>query len=257
MYESVNKQKGNYDIYAQMLSCFPDVISNAIGIEVHNRNSEGYKVDRTLKQVYVLCSAFENDIDIVPVKLSIKEFTDKPNHLYVAVALESIKKDRVISMGVPNNRSHVRTSPVTISIRDLFSKINPKDTDFLKYIPNEFLSKEQIAAKQAVIGNIHYSIPNRDSAEDLYDKIQRGEITKEQYLDEVSRKKQENPVTIARLPKETANTTPKLSEPKRVGTGDKESNLYGSLLESQIITDEVKYIKINHGGMHRGFAYFT
>lgn len=145
--ESVNKQKGNYDVYTQMLSCFSDVITNAIGVEVHNRNAEGYKVDRTLENVYVLFSAFENDTDIVPVKLEIKEFLDKPNRLYVAVALEGIKKDRVKSMGVPNIRSHVRTSPVNISISDLLQKINPKDVDFLKYIPNELLNDEQIKSK--------------------------------------------------------------------------------------------------------------
>ena len=48
-------------------------------------------------------------------------------------------------MGVPNNRSHIRTSPVTISIRDLFSKINPKDIDFLKYVPNAFLNEDMLA----------------------------------------------------------------------------------------------------------------
>jgi hypothetical protein len=42
------------------------------------------------------------------------------------------------------------------------------------------------------------------------------------------------------LPKEAANTTPNLGEPKRVGAGDKESKLYSSLLKSDIITDEVK-----------------
>ncbi|MBO5021014.1 MAG: hypothetical protein J6D52_10160, partial [Clostridia bacterium] len=73
--ESVTKQKGNYDIFAQMLSCFSDVISNAVGIETHNRNAEGYKPDPTLKNVYVLCSACENKDDIIPVKLSIKEFS--------------------------------------------------------------------------------------------------------------------------------------------------------------------------------------
>lgn len=144
--ESLHKQKGNYDVYAQMLSCFSDVITNAVGIEIHNRNNDGYKVDRTLKNVYVLCSAFETDTDIIPVKLEIKEFYDKPNRLYVAVALEGIKKDRVESMGVPTNRSHVHTSPVNISISDLFAKINPLDIDFLKYIPKEFLDSEQIDA---------------------------------------------------------------------------------------------------------------
>lgn len=53
--------------------------------------------------------------------------------------------------------------------------------------------------------DIRYSFTDRDSAEALYDKIQRGEITKEQYLDEVSKTKQENPVTIAQMKKEEAN----------------------------------------------------
>ncbi len=38
------------------------------------------------------------------------------------------KKDRVKGMCVPNVRSHVLTSPVSISISDLFTKINPNNT---------------------------------------------------------------------------------------------------------------------------------
>lgn len=149
--ESVNKQNGNYISYLQMLSCFSDVINNAVGVEVHNRNDEDYKTDKTLKNVYALLSAFENDKHIVPVKPEVKEFFDKPNRLYVAVTLEGIKKDRVVSVGVPNNRSHIRTSPVNISIPDLISKINPQDMDFLKYIPDELLTSEQIKGKQSTV----------------------------------------------------------------------------------------------------------
>lgn len=150
--ESVQNQKGNYELFAQMLSCFSEVISNAVGIDVHNRNDEGYKPDKTLKRVYVLCSAFENDTEIVPVKLSVKEFTDKNNRLYLAVALEGIKKDRVRSMGVQDNLTHIRTSPVTISIAELFKNVNIKDTNFLKYIPNQFISEVQIEAKEKALG---------------------------------------------------------------------------------------------------------
>ena len=102
-----------------MLSCFDDVIENAIGIEVHNRNAEGYKPDITLKNMYVLASAFINCDSIVPVKIEIKEFFDKDNSLYLAIFLDGIKKDRVVSMGVPETGSHVRTSPVNISISEL------------------------------------------------------------------------------------------------------------------------------------------
>ena len=151
--ESVQHQKGNYEIYAQMLSCFSDVISNAVGIEVHNRNEDGYKPDFTLKNVYVLCSAFQNDTDIIPVKLSVKEFSDKTNRLYIAVALEGIKKDRVESAGVQDNLTHIHTSPVTISIKDIFENVNIKDGDFLKYVPNQFLNDEQIKAKEEALEN--------------------------------------------------------------------------------------------------------
>ncbi len=150
--ESVHKQKGNYDVYEQMLSCFSEIITNAVGIEVHNRNKAGYKTNPTLKNVYVLCSAFDNGNLIIPVKLEVKEFSDKPNRLYVAVSLDGIEKDRVVGMGVPNNRSHVRTSPVSdISISELFSNVNTKDGNFLKYLPNQFLSAAQVEAKNKVL----------------------------------------------------------------------------------------------------------
>ena len=66
----------------------------AVGIETHNRNGEGYKADPSLKNVYVLASAFVDGENIIPVKLEVKEFSDKENTLYVAIALESIKKER-------------------------------------------------------------------------------------------------------------------------------------------------------------------
>lgn len=114
-----------------------------------------------------MCSVFENGTDVIPVKLEVKEFIDKPNRLYVAVALEGIKKDRVVSMGVPSNRSHVRTSPVTISIRELFSKINPLDVDFLKYIPRSFLTNEQmISPQQSAVGPVSRT-QNSDVARDF------------------------------------------------------------------------------------------
>ena len=51
---------------------------------------------RTLDNVYVLASAFLDGESIVPVKLEIKEFSDKENTLYVAIALESIKKNEIV-----------------------------------------------------------------------------------------------------------------------------------------------------------------
>ena len=137
--ESVGKQRKNYSDFAKMLSCFDKIIDAAIGIEVHNRNDEGYKPDPTLKSVYVLVSAFEDGSNIVPVKLEIKEFVDKDNTLYVAIALESIKKDEVVKQGNTENGVTQNSRSSIIKIADLFSKINPSDTSFLKYVPTQFL----------------------------------------------------------------------------------------------------------------------
>ena len=61
-----------------------------------------------MDNVYVLASAFLDGESIVPVKLEIKEFPDKENTLYVAIALESIKKNEIVKQEVaekalPNN----------------------------------------------------------------------------------------------------------------------------------------------------------
>ena len=144
MEESEAKQRGNYDVFAKMFSCFDEVIESAIGIEVHNRNAEGYKPDPTLESVYVLVSAFENGENIVPVKLEIKEFNDKKNTLHVAIALESIEKDKVLRKGdtIKGVTQVPRLSE--ISLADLFKNINPSDETFLKYVPKQFLENDDI-----------------------------------------------------------------------------------------------------------------
>lgn len=155
MRESISKQKRYYYSFLKMLSCFGDVIDSAIGIETHNRNEAGYKVDPTLKNVYVMVSAFQDGENITPVKLEIKEFSDKPNTLYVAIALDSIQKGKlsnknsgIVTEG--NTVSGVTQSapPLTISLADLFANVNPQDSSFLKYVPTQFLTEQQRAGEK-------------------------------------------------------------------------------------------------------------
>ncbi|MDY4592966.1 MAG: hypothetical protein SO434_06170, partial [Eubacteriales bacterium] len=135
--ETYSKQKRRYVRFTKMFSVFDRIIENAVGIEVHNRNDIDYKYDPTLQTVYVLVSAFNDGDEIVPVKLEVKEFTDKKNSLYVAIALESIKKEGVSEQGSTNGVAQ-DSRPSTISISDLFRKINPNEKDFTKYIPPQF-----------------------------------------------------------------------------------------------------------------------
>lgn len=141
MHESMKKQGKNYGDFAKLFSCFDDVISSAIGIEVHNKNEEKYKTDITLKDAYVLVSAFEDGDYIIPVKLEIKEFFDKENTLYVAIALERIKKDGVVTQGNTKNGVTQYARPSTVMLSDLFRNVNPSDVSFRKYIPKQFFAE--------------------------------------------------------------------------------------------------------------------
>lgn len=145
MRHSLNKQGKNYHDFAKMLTCFDDVINSAVGVEVHNRNDEGYKSDLTLDNVYVLVSAFEDGNRVVPVKLEVKEFYDKENSLYVAISLESIKKDEVVAQEVIENDVAPDARSSEVRIADLFAKINPIDESFLKYVPKQFLTQAPVS----------------------------------------------------------------------------------------------------------------
>lgn len=151
--ESLHKQKHRFDRFAKMLTCFDAVIENAIGIEAHNRNKQGYKPDTTLKDVYVLASAFEDGDEIVPVKLEVKEFTDKQNTLYISIALDSIKKDEFVRQEVAKGVAQQYRPSSNISIADLLRNVNPLDESFYKYIPKMFFEGEKSTKKQFAISS--------------------------------------------------------------------------------------------------------
>jgi len=147
---SLTYQRKNYWNYIKMLSCFDSVVNNAIGIEIHNR--ENYGEDITLKDMYVLFSAFEDGNSIIPVKLEVKRFIDKENTLYVAISLGEIKKDEIITQGnTENGVTKQYAHPSIISISNFFQKINPSDKSFVKYIPDGFLTSEQLEAKKEAL----------------------------------------------------------------------------------------------------------
>lgn len=160
--ESMHKQKRSFENFAKMLTCFEAVIENAVGIEVHNRNAEGHKKDNTLKQVYVLASAFKDGDNIVPVKLEVKEFNDKKNTLYVAIALESIKKDEIMRQEVAKGVAQQVRPSSNINIAQLLKNVNPSDESFYKYIPKMFFEEEtideQTLKEKRTMGSARFSL---------------------------------------------------------------------------------------------------
>ncbi len=157
--ESYQKQKHNFVSYAKMFSVFDAVVEKAVGIEVHNRNIKNYKEDQTLKNVYVLASAFIDDQSIVPVKLEIKEFNDKNNKLYVAIALDKIKKTEVLEDRAFLDKEVTHSSlSVNISICDLLKNVNPNDKNFYKYIPKQFFDEDTETIKFSRKTNPTYTL---------------------------------------------------------------------------------------------------
>lgn len=144
---------GSYQDYARMMTCFNELIRNAVPIEIHRDKKVGTsKENGQLKQIYVLLSAYAESGMVTPVQFEVKEFTDNQNRLYLAVTL-SKKESEVVenSPGRKTDGSHPLFSDSKISITDIFRNVNSEDGRFLKYVPDGLLSEAQKAAKQEAI----------------------------------------------------------------------------------------------------------
>lgn len=137
---------GNYADYAEILTCLYKLVENAELIEVH----KNYKDNEYLKNTFVLISAINNDGNIAPVQLEVKEYDKgQSNSLYLNVVLSKIKKSAVVK-GEHNGNTDISNPLVAdfiISLSQLFANVNPTDKRFLKYVPDNFLSTVQIEAK--------------------------------------------------------------------------------------------------------------
>ena len=69
-------------------------------------------------------------------------------------------------MGVPNNRSHVRTSPVTISISEILKNVNKRDTaetagqvqNELDVSPTDNISNNRLAQEKPIVKNSIFTL---------------------------------------------------------------------------------------------------
>ena len=146
---SLNHQReygGSYTDYAEMLTCLEKLVENAELIEVH----KNYKSNLGLKKTYMLISAFSDNSNVVPVQLEVKNFENQPNGLYLNVILSKIKESAVMTESLLGSTtdSTPLVADSAISLSQLFSNVNPSDKRFLKYVPDNFLSTEQIEAKR-------------------------------------------------------------------------------------------------------------
>lgn len=153
IYEQGARRNGFSD-FAKMLTNFDAIVENAVPIEIHSDKYKGTRRENAdLRQVSVFVSAFYDNGGIVPVQFEVKEYANRANELYVIVSLQKIR-NAVFAAGRASAEDTFAATvriPYEVSLQELFSKINPSDGDFLKYVPDGFLSEEQRSAKQAAL----------------------------------------------------------------------------------------------------------
>lgn len=153
IYEQGARRNGFSD-FAKMLTNFDAIVENAVPIEIHSDKYKGTRRENSdLRQVSVFVSAFYDNGGIVPVQFEVKEYANRANELYVIVSLQKIR-NAVFAAGRASAEDTFAATvriPYEVSLQELFSKINPSDGDFLKYVPDGFLSEEHRSAKQAAL----------------------------------------------------------------------------------------------------------
>ena len=144
---------GTYQDYVKAMSCFNELVENAVPIEIHSEKKAGtVKENKDLIQTYVLVSAYLDEKKIVPVQFEVKEFRERNNSLYMTVVLTKIDPE-VLEAGVPGKTGNVPPlfSGSNVSLRYIFENVNEKDGRFLKYVPDGFLNDSQKEAKKKAL----------------------------------------------------------------------------------------------------------
>jgi len=152
--ESLSKQLrygGSYADFARALTNLDSILKNAVLIEKHGDKYKGTaREDRRLESVSVLLGICRDGETIIPVQMEIKESSINGGQLYVTVAMTKIEAGVLGSaVGKSQGRSLIPASEY--SLPEVFSKINPADGHFLKYVPDGFLSGVQKEAKQSAL----------------------------------------------------------------------------------------------------------
>lgn len=128
------------------------LLDNSVLLEIHTDKAIGTpKENARLMQTYVLLSAYKENGYITPVQFEVKQYIDNENRLYLAVALTKIEASVLDDTALPEEERTRLILTSGYSIPQLIEKINPKDENFFKYIPDEFLNEAQKLAKRIAL----------------------------------------------------------------------------------------------------------
>ncbi len=157
--KSLNNQLdygGSYGDFARALINLDKIIPNAVLIDAYtkDRYADTSRANARFEGGYVLLGAFQDSENIIPVKLTIKKDAGYAGNLYVVVAMTKIKRTSVLGSEGTTPDGAEQSLPDTgsiYSLQQIIANVNTADGDFLKYLPDGFLSEEQIKAKQKAI----------------------------------------------------------------------------------------------------------
>ncbi len=144
---------GSYGDFARALINLDKIIANAVLIDAYtkDRYTDTSRADERFEGAYVLLGAFGDGENIIPIKLTIKKEAGETGSLYVVVAMTKIKRTGVMGSEGTTPFGAEQPLPVTdstYSIQQIVSNVNTADADFLKYIPDGFLTDAQLRAKK-------------------------------------------------------------------------------------------------------------
>lgn len=137
---------GTYRDYVKAMSCFTDIVKNAVPIEVHPEKKVGTaRENPDLLQTYVLMSAYKDGKSVVPVQLEVKEFRQRGKSLYMTVMLTKIEAG-VLGSTPGENQTHSLLPASEYSLAEIFPKSTPRISIFSNICPDRYSIRKKKSA---------------------------------------------------------------------------------------------------------------
>ena len=107
-----------------------------------------YRAEKDAADVKKDAPVATNKIRVEPVQLEVKEFKNQDNKLYLSVCLKNkMEAGRLAEDADKVGLTSAAPTASSISIYKILRNVNPEYGVFLKYFPNDMLSKAQLRAK--------------------------------------------------------------------------------------------------------------
>lgn len=152
----MNKMHQDSTTLLKLLTVIEEVSKNAILIDVEKYRHSNNNKTRLVDCNYQYLSAFYDNSNIYPVKITIeKHLSVKNSNMHMIITIGQIKKEdlslRVHSSNIDEESVVCGESSFTISIQDFIKKFNSYQSIIIKNLPDDILTDIQKEIKDKVI----------------------------------------------------------------------------------------------------------